>query len=262
LEYVLPQTAGETNTAWSNRTADLTALGIANAQIQDMCAASHTGRLCVLEIDAVAFGGPNGATLRSDWRDRIDEWANAILPHIQNVAAIYPLDEPMERANIAGVPFGTMLANLTLVTSELKSLFPNTPLAVIVQGLTLAQNLPLPSNYDWIGLDFYTDFVNGGQGLVYWENILESRLTPLQHAILVPFAWANPGTTQQQIDRVQQATEYYDLTLAAANHPKIIGAFPFLFQPVAGNPTNSLGVRDIPALHAIYKTISADFLSR
>ena len=68
LEYALPQTAGETNTAWSNRTADMTPLGIANAQIQDMCAASPTSRLCVLEIDQIAFTGPSGATLRFDWR--------------------------------------------------------------------------------------------------------------------------------------------------------------------------------------------------
>jgi hypothetical protein len=165
----------------------------------------------------------------------------------------------MERANLAGVPSTTMFANLSLVTTRLKSWFPNTPLAVIMQSFTLGMNLPLPANYDWLGFDFYTDFSSGGQGAVHFEDLLEARLSQTQRAILVPFAWANPGTVQQQIDRTQQATLYYDLTL---NRPKIIGVFPFLFQSVDQGPSHASGVRDIPALHAIFQTISQDLRAR
>jgi hypothetical protein len=256
LEYVLPQTAAETNSAWSNRTADLTPAGIASAQIEDLCAASQTGRKCVLEIDELAF---NGALLRSDWQSRVDQWAGILTQYSEYIAAIYPLDEPMERASLAGVPSATMFANLSLVTTRLKSWFPATPLAVIMQSFTLSQNLPLPANYDWLGFDFYSDFTSGGQGVVHFEDILEARLTSSQRAILVPFAWANPGTVGQQIDRTQQATLYYDLTL---NRPKIIGVFPFLFQSVDQGTSHASGVRDIPALHAIFQTISQDLRSR
>jgi hypothetical protein len=256
LENVLPQTAAETNCAWSNRSADFSPTGIANAQIEDLCAASQTGRKCVLEIDEIAF---NGALLRSDWQSRVDQWAGMLSQYSEYIAAIYPLDEPMERANLAGVPSSTMFANLSLVTTRIKSWFPNTPLAVIMQSFTLSMNLPLPANYDWLGFDFYTDFSSGGQGAVHFEDLLEARLTQTQRAILVPFAWANPGTVQQQIDRTQQATLYYDLTL---NRPKIIGVFPFLFQSVDQGPSHASGVRDIPALHAIFQTISQDLRAR
>src|SRR5262249_14852099 len=124
LDYVLPQTAGETNCAWSNRTADFTPMGIANAQIEDLCAASQTGRKCVLEIDEIAF---NGAVLRADWQLRVDQWAGALTQYSQYIAAIYPLDEPMERAAAAGLPSSTMFADLEQVTTRIKSWFPNTP---------------------------------------------------------------------------------------------------------------------------------------
>src|SRR5262249_39885863 len=162
-------------------------------------------RKCVLEIDEIAF---NGAVLRADWQLRVDQWAGALTQYSQYIAAIYPLDEPMERAAAAGVPFSTMFADLEQVTTRVKSWFPNTPLAVIMQSLTLSQDLPLPANYDWLGFDFYNDFSSGGQGVVHFEDMLEARLSPSQRAILVPFAWANPGTIQQQIDRTQQATLY------------------------------------------------------
>jgi len=165
----------------------------------------------------------------------------------------------MERAAAAGLPSSTMFADLEQVTTRIKSWFPNTPLAVIMQSLTLSQDLPLPANYDWLGFDFYTDFSSGGQGVVHFEDMLEARLSPSQRAILVPFAWANPGTIQQQIDRTQQATLYYDLTLS---RPKIIGVFPFLFQSVDDGSGHASGVRDIPALHAIFQTISRDLKAR
>jgi hypothetical protein len=257
LGDVASQSAADgTNTVWINSSGFTDVTTVANFCIAGICEGSTTGRKAIVEIDSICFDANQPTLLRPDWFSRAQQWATRLAPYTQYIAAIYVEDEPFEVANLYHVNETAHYNDLVTILTQLKQWFPNTPEAVVMQGFTLDNNLPIPPQYDWVGIDFYSSFdgsSNNGKGMLYYENLLESRLLTNQRSIVVPYAWlssteASGSLYPSAFDRVRQALDYYDLTLS---HPRVIGFFPFLYQDLSPG----LGTRGTPGLHGVYQDI-------
>jgi hypothetical protein len=141
---------------------------------------------------------------------------------LQNVAALYPQDEP----DLEGLDDATVIeANRALrgVVAEFIEL-KNVPLAVIYSE---RGSRPGISSYDWVGIDAYA---MGSKILGAPYTKLRKLLTNRQRLLLVP-GGADPWR--------EDSTPYFK---RAATDPKVIGVVAFLWFDNAA-PDVGLGIR-------------------
>jgi hypothetical protein len=141
---------------------------------------------------------------------------------LQNVAALYPQDEP----DLLGLDDVTVIeANRALraVAAEFDEL-KNVPLAVIYSERGTRPGL---SSYDWVGIDAYA---MGSKILAKPYAKLRKLLTKQQRLLLVP-GGANPWR--------EDPAPYFK---RAASDPKVIGIVAFLWFDNAA-PDVGLGIR-------------------
>jgi F5/8 type C domain len=191
----------------------------------------------VLVLRGLFFHDTTGELL-PNYRANWNTYAAAVAPEKANIAAFYPIDEP--------VPTPEMRNALDSVNAAISAKFPNIPIAVIFNHAQVRPNLVIPAGFDWVGFDCYGDWDNcAGHSIPWYLSTLKSRLTTGQKLFLVPdvaIPAAKPELggkaprLQQQFIIVNRLDRYYALAL---NEPRVIGLVPFMWQRKPGNPNTN-----------------------
>jgi hypothetical protein len=151
--------------------------------------------------------------------------------------AFYTLDEAYSNGEGAGINISDMKSQLENVSKTVKSSFPNLPISISYSVRTLYKALhiyPIPSGYDWIGVNCYESWDNC-QGKGSMDEILsylEKNLSSSQKMILFPetafiTSESYPSNNRDQNELLLRTKKYY---VWAQQHPKVVGVFPYLWQ--------------------------------
>ncbi len=189
------------------------------------------------------------------------DWVKALQPNIDNVAAIFLVDEPSHSND-----WSVIKSDLERATSEIKKEFPNTPvyvnfLAPDARGFAFG---PMPVNVDWVSFDCYGAWDNCsdlGYSIPQELYALKQQMNSGQKIILVSSAFraSVPVWNLSDSELSLLADKYLNL---AQTDPDIIGVFPFLWQTIADPSGYTLtGVKDLPILQQKYKQIGATILA-
>lgn len=272
FSWLTPSTSevlGHVNLSWvSSGMADLSNL------LQALEYAQQAGLKVALAVPQDLFFRDD-LVLANRYLEKWALFAEQIRPYIDQIAFIYPIDEPYSQAKVAGINPGVMKRRLELVGSVIKATFPDKPLAFSFSAIdfdiqdsafaSLAN--PIPVGYDWFGFDCYGSWESCGEPLYrsvhpipWYINQIKARLSPSQRVFLFPDAFVQQSNpVDAGIDeiagskRLRLAEKYVQLALS---EPAVVGVFPFLYQDdyVEGS-VRFLGVRHWPMLKLKYEVI-------
>lgn len=141
--------SGHSNVTWiADNTADP-----ASAHAAKLREAHSLGMGAVLVVSHIFF--EDDFKLKPNYQQEWHKYASAIEPHVQAVAAFYPLDEPF--LNGQNRPPDELKRDLETVNALIKERFPGKPVAVIFAWQTVANSahFVIPNGYDCVGFDCY-----------------------------------------------------------------------------------------------------------
>lgn len=223
--------------------------------------AQEKGFKVIMELGYLFFnedpktGKFNVALLRSDYADLWKKFKNLIAPYSSLIVAFYPFDEPYWSAYSTKVPYETMTMHLDTIAKVAKKDFPSIALLFIDGFPVINENLPIPQNWDWIGMDCYGSFTNCGwpgqeKSIPSYYSILKSKMAPHQKLVIIPdaFLFSHNPTTDEQINVVKTAKQF--LTWAQSE-PNIIGIFPFLYRNIVDE--NATGAYEMCPVKEFYR---------
>lgn len=269
LTRITPEVASHVNVSWVS--SDLAGLADLLANLQQ---AHALGIKTALAVPVDVFFTTD-LDLAPDHEQRWNDFADQIRPHIDDVAFLYPIDEPYSQAKTLGIPAATMLARLQAVGTLMKATFPTVPLAFTFSAIDFDTQdsafadlvNPLPSQYDFFGFDCYGSWEACGEAsfravhaIPWYVDRLKEQLGTDQRLFLFSDAFvveAMPGDpaldAEQARLRTWRAEQYRQLALSDAS---IIGLFAFLYQDdYVEGAQRFLGVRHWPELQARYISI-------
>ena len=192
--------------------------------------------------------------MESVWDSKYVPW---ITPNKNNFAAIYLFDEPYSNTDISHSEVRKGLENMIYL---IKRDFPQIPTAVIFSvnevNWISQGSVVIPTGLDWVGFDCYSDFSNcNGNSIPWYYGQLEQKMNANQHLMVVPqgiFWGANPSQSDQNViaSRIDQYVSY------AQGDPKVIGMFPYVYQPSDGS---FVATKDMPIVlnkfQQVYQTL-------
>ena len=242
-----PEVASHSNLTFIHDAAwfDTGAVAVSRDVSRLQTAANH-GVKAVLVLRGLFFQGKT--SLLPNYQDRWNTYAAAVAPYKSNIAAFYPIDEP--------VPTAYMRNALATVNAAISAKFPDIPIAVTFNHAQVTPSLVIPAGFDWVGFDCYQDWDNcAGHPIPWYLSTLKSKLTTGQKLFLLPdVAIAHPkGQTppklQQQFTIVNRLDRYYALAL---NEPRVIGLVPFMWQrfPRPAPSWDWWGAEEMPIIKA------------
>lgn len=261
-------------------------------EVEKLAQARAVGVKASMYLEPLFFNPDFTLRSLSEIKTRWAAYADKIRPYIDNVAVFYPLDEPYwQRAvylNPGGVPPGqpgltdeqiaAMKSALETIGNIVRETFPQVPLGVIFcdpDYPMLINKDMVPNNYDWVGFDFYGDWLYGtGSDTVMWRyNLVKSKLKMHQKMILFPTAFVYeynsviPLENQPNIpDNDPRVTalklsmhHYLELSLT---DPAVIGVFPFLYHNYDVGTTRYVGTQSVPAAFNRYREFGRNLLRK
>ena len=269
LTNVTAEVAGYVNVSWVS--SDLAGL---NGLLGNLDQARNRGLKTAVAIPADVFFSAD-LTLAPEYEANWRRFADAIRPHIDNVAFLYPIDEPYSQAKIVGMPAADMKARLELVGSIVKQSFPAVPTAFTFSAIdfdtqdSAFANLenPLPAHYDWFGFDCYGSWERCGEpdfrsvhAIPWYLERIKQKLSADQRVFLFADTFVrqavpgNPAADAEQAQlRLRMAEQFNQLALSDTS---LVGLFGFLYQDdyVEGSQ-RFLGAKHWPALRDRYETM-------
>lgn len=160
---------------------------------------------------------------------------------LQNVSAVYPLDEPNLFTSLTAVVLAGAIADVRACMATYPEM-KNTKVAVIYAPIG---NYKAIASYDWVGLSAYNDTAFFNPGGTYDQ--LKAQLTAKQSTMLVP-GGANPWR--------QDPAPFYNV---AMNDKQVAAFIAFIWVDLGTPPNVSLGIGNngmATAYEAIAKLIT------
>jgi len=254
-----------TNLTWIHINAANYPRAATSLIIQRLQQARDSGVQATLSLGPFLFSNERGA-LRSDTdiEDFLIE-LRAQIEHaglLETVAMIYPKDEPFRNfirhrdpsfyeQYISGGVYREIHENLVHLNDQIKLVFPEKPIGVILSGLDLFHSFfSIPENYDWVGFDCYTNLFGGcdDRSFVQLYARLLKFMQPHQRLMAVPETWAQNKT----FDRadwpdilLRRFRQHYEIAL---NEPRFIAFIPFIWSFDSKIATPGLGLNRFPGL--------------
>jgi len=207
----------------------------------------------------------------------VDNWnrfARQVSLYIDDVAFIYPIDEPYSVSKLAGMSAAEMKATLETVSSVIKSTFPSVPLAFSFSAIDFDTQEsafadlanPFPASYEYFGFDCYGSWDQCGEpsfravhSIPWYVSQMRAKLNGNQRIFLFPDAFirkASPadsaGDAAEAARRLTRADQYYQLALSDSS---IVGLFAYIYQDHDYEGASYFGVSHWPALQARYREI-------
>jgi len=228
----------------------------------------------------------------NDYTENWNSYKQYIKPYVDNgsIIALYVFDEPVlyygDPDLVARGVYDTMYEKLDTVTKLIKKDFPNLPLATTllpsdVMKLTF-ENIPpqvqksngeyissfqeplsIPSGFDWLGFDCYSDWNNcyhSGVSITQLHDALKGKISSTQKLFLVPdgFQYVDEnnnylyGGINSLLGRIDN---YYQL---AKNDSAVVAVFPWKWN---GDGAGHLYAKDIPLVAAKYEAIGREIIN-
>jgi hypothetical protein len=257
------------NVSWVS--SDLAGLSGLLANLEQ---ARTLGVRAALAVPVDVFFTPD-LELTPDYQDRWNEFADQIRPFIDDVAFLYPIDEPYSQAKTLGIPAADMMARLQTIGTLMKATFPSVPLAFSFSAIDFDTQdsafadiaNPLPSQYDFFGFDCYGAWEACGEAsfrsvhsIPWYVSRLKERMRSDQSLFLFADAFVvesippDPALDAEQARlRTWRAEQYRQLALSDT---AIIGLFAFLYQDdYVEADQRFLGVRHWPDLQGRYRSL-------
>jgi len=188
----------------------------------------------------------DGEKLRPDYQTRWDSYAAMVAPYIDNVLAIYTIDEPYH--------LGYSKAECDSANAAIKASFPNVPILINFAYPSVDESLVIPDNCDIVSFDYYGDF----DPIPGYHQILKSKLRPDQKMLLIPDGYKHGSTSPtdaEQQDWVTRANQFYEL---AKSDSAVIGMMPFLWPTVPEE--NLIGVETMTVLQDEFRVIGKEIV--
>ncbi len=165
---------------------------------------------------------------------------------LDQVAMIYPLDEPYLQAKREGGPGVTAIRRtLAELNAALGEVFPEIPLGVIFNNASILRSgFAVPTSYDWVGFDCYANMYDcNDKPFTWYYGKLLTKMTPGQRLMAVPQTWMSDELYERgrneprflyelRLERVavglrQRFQHHYELALS---DPRFVAVIPFLFS--------------------------------
>lgn len=204
--------------------------------------------------------------VRSDYKTR---WADAVTqiePLKNNILAFYTIDEPDLVANAIGMSQDDMRAIIEMIAKEIKTSFPNIPVAIIYGFGSINGDFVIAKNFDWYGFDCYESFDKCGpsqRSIADVHTLLRQKVVTLNSAdsgnrkiMLVPPSSYNSKIHDSEKTVIDILKKYYEL---AWNDKMVVGMFPFLWQTLNENGNIWTGARELTNLKIYAKKILNSF---
>ncbi|MSR06458.1 MAG: hypothetical protein EXR93_05230 [Gemmatimonadetes bacterium] len=278
--WLTPATAevcGHVNISWVSASdlADMTGL------ISRLTYAHRLGLKVALAVPHNVFFEEN-LTLTAKYADNWEYFVYHVRPYIQDVAFLYPLDEPYSQGKVIGTPAADMKARLETVASLIKTTFPAIPLAFSFSAIDFDTQEsafsdlanPVPAGYYYFGFDCYGSWDSCGEPdyravhpIPWYVSQIEGKLGAGQRIMLFADAFirqARPADPARDSANAAlllvRADQYYQLALSDS---LIVGLFGFLYQDdYVEESRRFLGVKHWPALQTRYVEIGRRITSK
>ncbi len=269
LTNITPEVSEHINLSWVS--SDLAGLPVLLANLQQ---ARVLGIKTAVAIPVDVFFTAD-LELAPDYPLRWNALANQIRPYLDDVAFLYPIDEPYSQAKTLGIPAAIMYTRLQTVGALVKSTFPSVPLAFSFSAIDFDTQdsafadlaNPLPIQYDFFGFDCYGAWDTCGEASFravhsipwYVERLKEhmnadQRIFLFADAFVVETKPVDPAVDAEQARlRAWRAEQYRQLALTDS---AVVGLFAFLYQDDYVEGTQRfLGVKHWPELQERYISI-------
>jgi hypothetical protein len=241
--------------------------------------AKDAGVMAVLDLEYFLFQDEQGNPRPPS---EIEDFLIELRAHLEvddlldTLAMIYPKDEPFRNfvdardpkfisKYVTGKVYLDVHADLFLVNEQVKLVFPEKPIGVILSGYDLQHRFfSIPENYDWIGFDCYDDLFHGCEDRSFVEQYtrLLEFMQPHQRLMAVPETWARNSDLNLAdwpdilLSRLRQ---HYEMAL---NEPRFVAFIPFIWSFDSDQETPGLGLNRFPELYDVgAESKGTDFLS-
>jgi hypothetical protein len=182
---------------------------------------------------------------------------------VDTLAMIYPKDEPFREfvdarnpnfieQYVTGEVYEDIHRDLKQVNAQIKLVFPEKPIGVILSGYELFHKFfSIPENYDWVGFDCYDNLFKAcdDRSFVQAYRHLLDHMQPQQKLMAVPETWA----TNQNLERADwpqvlsaRLLHHYEMVL---NEPRFVAFIPFIWSFDAPQETPGLGLNRFGELY-------------
>lgn len=219
--------------------------------------AQAAGVKAVLSVQPHVFD--SGFQKRPDFMASLADLQQRLLYEdlIDSVAMIYPVDEPLYHAARSNTTSrAQMHLDLTEINQAIQSLFPDTPVGVIVHySEVFRDSFTIPEGYDWIGFDCYYSLwdCDGKPMTAYYSRLLD-EMDADQRLMAVPESWVRHRDYERRdlesrsayerrkkrmiADLQKRLWHHYEIALS---DPRFVAFIPFLWSMEAapGKPANS-----------------------
>ena len=252
-----------TNLTWIHVGSAADEAGAIEAMVERMRQARDAGVQAVLSIEPFLFANKSG-DLRPDGatEDFLVE-LRARLEYeelLDTLLMIYPKDEPFREfvryrdpnfyeQYITGEVYEDIHENLVHVNSQIKLVFPEKPIGVILSGYNLQHRFfSIPENYDWVGFDCYDNLFRSCDDRSFVDHYarLLDYMQPHQRLMAVPETWVQ-NENLERADRPQvlmsRLRHHYEIAL---NEPRFIAFIPFIWSFEADGEVPGMGLDRIP----------------
>jgi hypothetical protein len=252
-----------TNLTWIHVGSANDPAGAAVQMVEMLREAREAGVSATLSIEPFLFRdargnprtGPEIEAFLVDLRARIE---NEDL--LDSLAMLYPKDEPFRnfrRARnpsfveqyVTGEVYSDIHADLLFVNDQVKAVFPEIPVGVILSGYEIYHDFfSIPENYDWVGFDCYASLFRAcdNRSFVQFYRRLLDHMQPHQRLMAVPETWVTEaGMARADWPDIlgQRLLQHYEMAL---NEPRFVAFIPFIWSfDVDGEPPGP-GLNNIP----------------
>jgi hypothetical protein len=252
-----------TNLTWIHVGSAADEAGAIDAMVERMHQAREAGVQAVLSIEPFLFANKSG-DLRPDGatEDFLVE-LRARLEYeelLDTLLMIYPKDEPFREfvryrdpnfyeQYITGEVYDDIHENLVHVNNQIKLVFPEKPIGVILSGYNLQHRFfSIPENYDWVGFDCYDNLFRSCDDRSFVDHYgrLLDYMQPHQRLMAVPETWVqNESLERADWPRVlmSRLRHHYEIAL---NEPRFIAFIPFIWSFEADSEVPGMGLDRIP----------------
>ena len=208
--------------------------------------AREAGVMAVLAVQAHVFD--DAFRLREDFAFELQALQQRLEEEglLDVVAMIYPIDEPfLHAARNSSTNRERMRDDLALVNAEIRALFPDTPIGVILNHREIfREDMAIPESFDWIGMDCYHSLWDcEGKPITAFYSQMLANMAPHQLLMAVPETWVRHDQLERRLFETRPAWErrqqrlvrnlerrlrhHYEIALS---EPRFVAFIPFLWS--------------------------------
>jgi hypothetical protein len=255
-----------TNLTWIHVGSADDPVGAIESMLERLRQARDAGVQGVLSIEPFLFLNDRG-DLRPD--AEIEDFLVELRARLEaedlvdTVAMIYPKDEPFRQfvdarnpnfidKYVTGKVYKDVHAVLVQANSQIKLVFPDKPIGVILSGYDLfGRFFSIPDNYDWVGFDCYGNLFRSCDNRSFTDQYkrLLDFMQPRQRLMAVPETWAwgdNLGRADWPDVLLSRFRHHYEIAL---NEPRFVAFIPFIWSLDRGVEAAETGLEGFAELY-------------